>query len=134
VKPDDGSAYLRGDGSDHNEVNGNEDEYKWPLYVYNDEIREYVSVEFGEFIEEDDWDKQPANKWVLGSDGYFYWGNELKAGEETAELTKSVTLLKKSGDEMYYGIRTDLEAVSRSELDSSWSLINDMLNPPNQGK
>jgi hypothetical protein len=128
------SLFAGSERRGNSELNGNQGdskEYKWPRYNENKDnpIRDYVYVDLedkkvalGETIDA----SVLGKNWILveskdenGNDSsYFYWGSPLFPGEDTRELTKSVKLLEKDADEIYYGIRTDLEAVTLTDADA----------------
>jgi len=61
-----------------------------------------------------EWDGQPVAAWILddGSDeGWAYWGEALRPGENTAKLLESITLLQRPDGPYYYAIHVDMQAV-----------------------
>ena len=60
------------------------------------------------------WDGQPVAAWILddtGDEGWAYWGEALRPGEETPRLLEGITLLRRPDGPYYYAIHVDMQAV-----------------------
>ena len=68
-----------------------------------------------------DWDGQPTANWIIDdrageTDGWVYWGRELRVGDTTANFLEGVRLLEQPDGNFYYVIHTHMESVSIASI------------------
>jgi hypothetical protein len=116
----DGRDYSRRLNDGFNKPTGDVEEYGWPKSFLTstdtnseETVRSFVDIA----VNKEDTLTLGSTYWLNGGDGYFYWTAPLNHGDATNSLTNYVNLIKKTeDDEFYYGLRADLEAASKSEL------------------
>jgi len=97
-------------------------------------FHDYFEWKLGtQLIKLSDWDGQPTAAWILddaGDEGWAYWGQALRSGEETAKLLESITLLQRPDGPYYYAIHVDMQVVDWyvDFFDNVPNLISDSYN------
>ncbi|MDR0286496.1 MAG: DUF6273 domain-containing protein [Clostridiales bacterium] len=95
-------------------------------------IREYVDMIIPANVKPLSWfvganNSKPYAGWIYddtttNTDPYIYWGQFLAPGESTADLMEAIELLKRPGDNFYYALHVDMQAISLDELlTSEWN-------------
>lgn len=94
---------------------------------FEDPFREYVDWTLGEnWITLTDWiadGAQPYGGWILddtSNEGWAYWGDVLRSGEETTLLLESIELIKQPEGPFYYALHVDMQASDVYELESKF--------------
>lgn len=113
-------------------------EYAWDKIKFADttpDVRKYVQLNWGSDVItygewQDTYGGYPIDKWIYVVDAYtavpyYYWGQPLKPGEMAPNLLESVTLLTQPEGKFYYGIRVDMEALSKDDLvtKDEWGIV-----------
>jgi len=100
------------------------------------DIREFVAPQLGDIIPYSTWynwyvelGNPDPGVWVYNDlstiDPYIYWSKPLQPGQTTADLVKSLTLLKQPDGYFNYEMFVDMEAVSKLQMAEHWGTTDD---------
>ena len=87
-------------------------------------FHDYVEWGLGApLIKLSDWDGQPVAAWILddsSTEGWAYWGEALRPGDETAKILETIKLIKQPEGPFYYAIHVDMQAADLYQLDANF--------------
>jgi len=105
-----------------------------------DPFHEYVEWNLGApLIKLSAWDGKPVAAWILDDvsddgQGWVYWGEPLKAGDDTTKLLESITLIKQPSGPFYYALHVDMQTADIYDLDAKFDNMPQKVKDSFHGK
>ena len=101
-------------------------------------FHDYVEWTLGApLIKLSDWNGQPVAAWILddsGTEGWAYWGEALRPGDETTKILEKITLIQQPDGPFYYAIHVDMQAADLYQLAANFDGIPQKVDDSYRGK
>lgn len=83
-----------------------------------------------QIVQMEDWDKTPANVWVIDGDGWIYWAAPLEPETATGLLLDSIILIENPSEEWFYSIYTEAQLATADDWKIMFYLEEDKVPSP----